>query len=88
MDTTAIAITLTAGLIAVVLFALALCQPGSSHDGAETVVGVQRHGRTYYVRRHAIEDPDDRDAAHGRLRALAVGLTAAILLLSAIARLA
>ncbi len=90
MDTALITLTIAAAVIALALCALSLCRPRVSRDDAEPVVGVQRHGRTYYVPRSLVEHQPARGAwAFGaRWRITLLALLGGALLLTGILRLA
>ncbi|HMM43710.1 MAG TPA: hypothetical protein PKA95_17585 [Thermomicrobiales bacterium] len=90
MDTAIITLTATAAVIVVALYALSLCRPRASHDDAEPVVGVQRHGRMYYVPRSILEEREARGAwlLSARWRAVTLAVLGGSLLLVSFLRLA
>lgn len=90
MDTILITLTVASTIIVVACAVLTLCRQHTSRDAAEPVVGVQRHGRTYYVPRSLVDDPDTRGAvwAWGTLwRAVLVAVLGGSLLLATLLRL-
>lgn len=63
METALIGLTIATTAVAAILVTLSFLRPRAPHDDVEPVVGVQRHGRTYYVPRSLIDEQQPRGIA-------------------------
>lgn len=88
MDIALIGLVSTATLIVVALRALSLCRSDAARNDGDPVVGVQRHGRTYYVARSTVDGLDQRSSGDGHTTfagmrlSIVAGLTVALALLT------
>ncbi|HAX23832.1 MAG TPA: hypothetical protein PK593_02595 [Thermomicrobiales bacterium] len=83
MNMASLALSVTIAVLAVALLTLLYCRSRVSRNGVDPIVGLQRHGRTYYVPRSLLEEhqPDGVASAltaAGRV-ALLVALGSALL---------